>query len=471
MSGGAGVARNTVVLAIAQGAVLAVNFALWVHLARALGADRLGVLAVGLAVLSYAVLTVTLGFDAVGVREIARDPERERGLVADVLGVRLALSVAAAAAFAAVVPVLDDDGLYRAAVWVLGAQVFARAVQLDWVYQGRGQMGAVAARNVAAVVVTTAVALAVVRRPSDVVWAAAALSAGPVVANAGLLVAYARGGGRVRPRFDVGRWRVILAPAIPLAASALVSQVYYNVDKLMLEALRTTAEVGLYEAAYKLYALAAAPAGVLYLAFLPVLSGALGDRPAMRRAGRSYAGAMLTLGPPFACAGVVLAPDVLALLFGPGYGAAVPALRVLLTYAAVTYVSASYGVALLAWDEERAYMRAVLVGGAVNVVLNVALIAPLGPTGAALATLGSELAVMVGMAVRFRRVAGTVHGGALARALVLTVGGGLLPAWAATGTAAPLAVGVPAVVVATALGAWALGVVDPRALARAVVRR
>ena len=463
--------RNAATLGLAQGAVLALNFALWVHLARALEADRLGMLAFGLALLSYFVLAVTLGFDAIGVRELAREPEREGALVADVLGVRLTLAVVAGAAFAAVAVALPLGPLYQAAVLVLGVQVVARAVQIDWVYQGREQMGAVAVRNVAASAVSVGLALALVRRPADVVWAAAALSAGPLVANAGLLVAYAREVGVPRPRLHRGLWPTLLLPALPLAASALVSQIYYNADKLMLEALRTTAEVGLYESAYKVYALAIAPAGVLYLAFFPVLSGALGDADAMRRTARAFASTLVALGPPFAFAGVVLAPAVVDLLFGAEYAAAVPALRILLVYSTVTYVSMGFGVPLLTWNEERAYLRAVVVGGVANVALNVALIAPLGTTGAALATLGSEVAVLLGMAFHFRRVTGAVHLAPLVRGVVLCVGGGVAPAWAASALGVPLVGGIPAVVLATFLGAWALGLVDPRAAVVAVVTR
>ena len=465
------VARNVVALGLAQGVTLVLGFVLWVHLGRALGAEGLGMVAFGLALGAYFVLAVTLGFDAVAVREAARTPGREAEIVRPLLGVRLALALAATATFAAVVLTLRLGRVYQAVVLVLGARVAARAVQLDWVYQARERMGVVAARNVAEAGVMVALALALVHEPDDAVWAAVALAIGPWVANVGVGALYVREAGWPRPSFDWRAWRALLVPALPLTASALVSMIYYNADKLVLEALRTTAEVGLYEASYKLYALAIAVGGVLYLAFFPSLSTAHGSRASMRAAGRQFAGAMWAVGPPLALGAAVYAPELLALLFGAEYVAAALALRVLLVYAALVHVSMAFGVPLMAWDAETDYFRAVLTGGVANVVLNVLLIGPLGVTGAAVATLASESVVTVGMAVRYRQRTGTLLPDVAARAGVVAALGGLGPAAAAHALGVPIFGAVPLVLAATLGAAWASGLAEPRALLAAVLRR
>lgn len=471
MSGARRLARNVLSLGLAQGVTLALGFVLWVHLGRTLGADRLGMIAFGTALLSYFVLAVSLGFDAVGIREAARDRDREAVLVPTLVSVRLALAGATTVVFAAVVLVLRLEPIYQLAVLVMGVQIVARAIQLDWVYQAREQMGTAAARNVGQAALTVVIALAMVRGPEDVVWAAVALTAGPLVANAVLFAVYVRQSGAPRLRVDGRAWRALLAPALPLAASAFVSQIYYNADKLMLEAIRTTAEVGLYEAAYKLYALAIAVAGVLYTAFFPMLSAALGDARAMTAAGARYASALWAIGPPFALGGAVYAPELLGLVFGADFLPATAALRVLLVYAALVHVSMAFGIPLLTWNAEIAYMRAVLAGGVANVILNLVLIAPLGPTGAALATLASEAVVTVGLAVRYRRITGTLLPGVAARGLAVALGGGLAPALAARALGVPIFGTIALVAAATGAAVWASGLVDLRALATLLLRR
>ncbi|MEL7474487.1 MAG: oligosaccharide flippase family protein, partial [Planctomycetota bacterium] len=368
-------------LALAQVATLGAGFVVWVHLGRVLGAERLGMVAFGMALVSYFVLIVTLGFDAVAVRETARNDAKEAEILPLLLGARLALAVGATAAFLGTTVALDLAPIYQSTVLVVGVLIAARAVQLDWVYHAREEMGVAALRNAGAALVTVAVALATVRSPDDVIWAAAALAAGPSVANLVLVAVYARERGVPRPRFAPREWATLLAPALPLAASGFVMQLYYNVDKLMLEGFRTTAEVGLYESGYKLYALAIAAASVLYPAFFPALSGAFGDGAAMRRAGERFGAALLALGPPFALAAAVYAPELLALIFGMEFVPATPALRLLFVYAGLSYVNMTFGVPLMAWNDEKSYLRAAVAGAVANVVLNVALIPRFGSVG------------------------------------------------------------------------------------------
>lgn len=463
--------RNVSVLALAQAAAMALGFVLWVHLGRTLGTEGLGMLAFGLALVSYFVLTVALGFDVVGIREVKRAPGLEARIVPEILGVRLVLAGVATLVFAGVVLSLRLGAAYQAAVLVLGGQVVARSFQLDWVYQARERMGVTSAQQVTSAAVTAAIALTLVRGPEDLLVAAGALVAGQAVANLGVFALYAREAGVPRPRFERAAWKALLAPALPLAASSLVSQVYYNADKLMLEWLRVTAEVGLYEAAYKLFALAVAPASVLYVAFYPRLAGAYGERSTMRAEGRRYGSVMLALGPPLSLACAVLAPDLIALVFGDEYLGATMALRVLLVYAAFVYLSMTYGVPLMAWNAEKAYFRAILAGGVANVILNVALIAPFGPVGAAVATFASEAVVTVGMAWHFRRHTGTLIPDTLVRAAAVAAMGGLAPAWIGDHLGLPIFATLPMAALTTLAAGWATGLLTPRVLADTLLRR
>lgn len=470
MSAGRRVARSVVTLGVAQVATMGLNLVLWAHLGQRLGPEQFGVVGFGLALLSYFILAVTLGFDAVGIREVAREPAGERRLVRDVLGIRLTLGVVSTVAFCLVVAVVAPDRLARLALFVLGAQILSRAVQLDWVYQGRERMGLVAVRNAGAAAASVGLALALVRDPGDLVLAALALAAGPWLANLGLLGAYSREAGTPLPRADVAAWKALLVPALPLAASSFVNQIYYNVDKLMLAGLRSTVDVGLYEAGYKLFAIAVAPAAVLYPAFYPALSAAFGDAEAMRQRSRAFASALVAVGLPLSAGGAVLAPDLVDLVFGEAYAGAVPALRVLFSAAGVTYLGMAFGSPLMAWNRERDYMKAVFAGGAANLVLNAILIVPLGPVGAAAATLASELLVMAGMAWRFRRQTGTLYPTVLLRGLAAAGLGGVAPAAAAQALGWPVLASLAAVGVGTVVAAGAVRLVTP-ADVRAILRR
>ena len=464
MSAGRRIAGNVGALAVSKVATLGLSFAVWVHLARTLTPDGVGVLTYGTALLAYFVLVVALGFDAVTVREIARDRDRARDLVPTVLGLRLVLLGGAAAVYAVLVWVLPQTPAERTVLLVLGGLLVVRAVQLDWVYQGLEEMGTIAIRDVAASAIAAGGAFAFVRGPDDVLPAAAAIVAGPLLSNASLLVAYGRRYGLAWPRFDRAAWLAVLLPALPLVASAFVSEIYYSLDKIMLEGLRTTSEVGLYGVAYKVFALSIAPTGVLYGAFFPAIAATLGSPERMRSVSEVYARLQFGIGCAVTAAGVVFADVLVVAVFGAEYAEAGGALRLLFLNAGVIYANMVFGVPLMAWDRQGAYFRAVAAGGVANVALNVALIRPFGIEGAALATLLSEAVVLVGLATLYRGMAGRVFAGVAARAVGVALVGAALPAAVLVNFGVSVFVAAPVVAVVSLGALWASGLVALPAL-------
>jgi O-antigen/teichoic acid export membrane protein len=96
-------------------------------------------------------------------------------------------------------------------------------------------------------------------------------------------------------------------------------------------------------------------------------------------------------------------------LFGARFRAAGTPFVLLICVVAIVIVSMNFGNVLLATGDERRYAVGVTTGAVVNVLLNLVLIPAYGTTGAAVATIAAESAVMVYMLVRFTRVLGPVR--------------------------------------------------------------
>ena len=453
-------ARNAGLLTIARAASLGLNFVVWVHLARVLAPERFGVLGFGLALVGYFVLVVTLGIDMVGIREIARDRSRVAELVADVVSLRLLLGLAAGAGYLVTVWVLPQPPLYRVVLTALGLHVLVRAFQLDWVFVAVEEVSVVAWREFMASVLMTAGVLLFVRSPEAVVLAALFVTGAPLASTAAMWVRYRADFGPVRLWRRQANWGSILRPALPLAASALMIEVYTNLDRLMLEAFRPTAEVGWYTAAYKAATFGLVPTTVLYAVFFPFLSSALGDPAEMAARGRTYARALYAFGAPVALAAPFLATPAMTLVFGDAYAVAGPALALLLANVGVMYLNMSLGTPLMAWDLQTPYMWTVVAGGVANVILNVLLIPSYGMEGAAVATLASESVVFIGLVYLYRQTTGSTPFALLWRAVLAAAVGAVPPAaWAAYADW-PVLVGVGTSVLGYAITAWAFGVVD-----------
>ncbi len=469
MSVGSRIAKNAGLLTLARGGTLALSFVTWAYLARVLSAEPLGQIGVGLALVSYFGLLVALGFDAVAMREVARRPDQLRRMVNEVIAMRGVLLLIAALVYLAVVAILDRPSEYKVVLLVAGAQLVARALSLDWVFIATEQIGVIAGRELGSAALMMAGTVAFVHGPEDVVLATAFVVGAPLLSTLAMWVSYRRRHGPVQPRVNVTAWRGLLSAGLPLAASALMIELFSTLDRLMLEGLRTTEEAGLYFGAYKVLAIALVPPSILYPVFFASLASTFGTKADMRKQGRTFARALLAFGVPIALAGPVLATGAIVLVNGPGFADAGVALAILLVNAGVVHVNAAIGTPLMAWNLQVPYMWAVVTGGVVNVVMNVALIPPFGIEGAAVATLVSEVVVGAGLLIVYRRATGDIPLGSLRRVVPATVIGALAPvalgSWLGWPTLVSAVVGLLSYAVAT----WIFGVVD-RDWIRSVLR-
>ena len=431
-------ARNAGALALARGATMLLKLGVAARLTRVLDPEGFGVLGYGLALLAFFGLIGTLGLDVLGTREAARSPERAADLAARVVGLRLALASAAYAVYGVVLVLLPVGPAVRVVLLVQGALLLVQALDVQWLYSGLERMGPVAVRNVFADVLQLVCVLVFVREPEHLLRAAAIATGTAAVVAGGMWASYRRDFGPLRPRVDLAAWRALLRPALPLAASALMVTIYYTSDRLFLGWLRGPADVGHYEAAYRLMGVVLAPSQILYQAFFPSLSKGVGDLAEMQAGGRAFARVTVAVGMPLAALVGVCAVPLIEWFAGADYAPAAAPLAVLMVASGVIYINIVFGQSLLAWDAHRPYVEAVVAGAVVNLLLNPFVIPAYGPVGAAWTTVAAEVTALVRVAFAYRHLTGELPWPALARALAVASVGTALPAWALLRADAPL---------------------------------
>ncbi|HEX9952119.1 MAG TPA: oligosaccharide flippase family protein [Rubricoccaceae bacterium] len=457
------IAANAGALAASQSVALALNFVTWAYLARTLEPSQYGILGFGMALLAYFTVVVQLGFDAVVMREGARAPERLPRLAGELTALRLVLCVAAFALYAAVVFALPRPPEFRLALLALGLNLVVLATRLNWAFQAVEEMRPVAVRDSVVAVLNAVAVFALVRRPEQVVMAAVLTAGVPLLGNGWLWTAYRRRFGALRLVFDRVAWGALLRPALPLAASALLIEVYVRMDQVMLEFLYSTETVGLYSAAARFTSLAQLPANVAFGAFFPAVAAVLGSADLMRERGRQLARVLLPIGLVIAAAGPWLAHDALVFVYGEAYAPAAAALGWLLVNTGVIHFNMAIGIPLMAWDLQKPYMWAVLGGAIVNVALNILLIPPFGMVGSAAATLAAQSTVLVLIARLYRRETGELPFTSVLPSLAVAAAAAGVAA-AGTVLGAPILLTGPLVVGTAAAMGWRLNMVDVAAL-------
>ncbi|HYD31882.1 MAG TPA: flippase [Azospirillaceae bacterium] len=409
-------ARNLGAMTLGKVVVVASGLVTTGWLARALGPENYGILGFGGALLAYFALMVNLGLSTWAVGEIARDPARVPRLAANILTLRLLLAGAVYTAYALVVATIEPPGVVRLVLLVQGTQLLAGALTLDFVYQGIERMGVIATREIGAAVFNMMLVVMLVRGPDDVVTAAAVTAAALVINALLMLARYIRDFAVPWPRIDTALWRGMLVTTAPLAVSLVAWAVHQNLDMVMLGFMAPREQVGLYAAAYKVLLLVGMVAGIVMNVFLPALASAHGDLAAMRRRMAAYATAMALVGAPMAAGGLLLAPEILWVVFGARFVEAAPALRLLMAAGALVFINMTLGNPLLVWHRQKAYMVAMLAGAVTNAALNIVLIPRWGIEGAAAATLAAEVVSFIGMLALHLRTVGRLPIGIFVRA-------------------------------------------------------
>lgn len=279
----------------------------------------------------------------------------------------------------------------------------SRAVEA--VFQAHFRLGPVAIANVAGQLAQLALTAAVAVGGGSVVWFAIPAVAGEMVIFAWKLASVRRIQS-IRLNFDWSAWRQLLAEAAPLALGSIMATLYYRVDSVMLSKLDTFSSVGIYSVAYKFVDL------VHYLPkalMVPVLAMLVRSWPDdVHRFAETFRRAFLILvlaGTLVAVEFAVFAEPLITLLYGSRYSTGADAGRLVVAAECIGGLGMLAFTVLVAMGRNRLYPFATLAGLAVNVGLNLVLIPRASYFGAAVATLVTEVLVVVMLIVPVARMA------------------------------------------------------------------
>lgn len=374
------------VAALAAGDLVnkAARFAAVVVLTHALPLDQYGLLNVGVALGGIAVVLTRLGLPDLGAREAAIAPQ-DRDTLAGRIITPQAASFGALTCAACCVVLLIKPGAVPF-VLLSAASTLGLILSADWLLRGMERMVPLALATAAGGIVTLAGSLIVAAASNSALAGLAALAAGELIAA----IWTVRSAQLARiPRPSLRGARGLLRESWPLAVAGAVTYAYYaNIDTVLLAATRSVEEAGLYSGPYRLF-LALNTTGIFAAyAILPLAARALEAR-APQQAQALILGLLPALaGFGLLCLGVaeVLGGRLLEVVFGEPFGAMATTFVILC--AAVPWYAVGYpvGYSAIASGHHRRLLTGAAVAAVLNLVLNAALIPPLGPEGAGIAT-------------------------------------------------------------------------------------
>jgi len=399
-SSGEGLSARIVFKAAADAGGKAVTLVVTMAAARTLVADAFGVLALGMATGWLLGIATDAGLSMYLARETARHRDRARALASEVMTTRTGMAYTAAALVALFVSRFVPSHWRLQFLLVVLAQLTSAVLEtLYHLFRGLGRSEIESAIHLSQRVVTVVLAFVVLWWWPRLDLLGAALLAPPAVA---LAVAWCltpfqilRTEEKFVPEAQASdRYltpSTFLRDVLPLGAATLISALYFRCDLYFIERWNGLEAVGAYNAVFRLIeALRLLPAAVMAVTF-PMLCQAVDTRLVQRIGGWLTAAGILMLGLT-----ALASPLIVRTVYGAPFEPAAPALRVLALALPFFFLNYALTHQVIGWDGQRAYLRIVSLALVANVLANLWLVPELGITGAAAATVLTELVVTAG---------------------------------------------------------------------------
>ncbi len=378
------------------------TFAFFVVLSRVYGQEGLGEYSFAMALTGLFALFGDFGLYNLTIKEASRHPAGVRELLGRVLALRLVLALASFAGLLAVLPLLPISPQGRLVVLLIGAYQYAYRITNGFaaIFVARERMGVVALLELALRLLSSLAGVAVALLGGSLVLAVAALPALAVleIFAAGWLVMRRHGAPRLAGGFS--SLAATAREAAPYGLSSVLFQLQSRVDVFLLGLLLGVAAAGVYNAAYRVIFLVSFLTYYAGVALFPAATRLFEEgREELVRLYRATLRSFALLGVPAAAGLALVAPDLVALIYGPEFEASAPVLRGLAPLLLLSGLKNFLSFFLMSCDRQVARVKVQSAAAAASVLAQLILIPLFGLLGAVAAGLVAE-ALLVACLIR-----------------------------------------------------------------------
>ncbi|MBU0473476.1 MAG: flippase [Bacteroidetes bacterium] len=373
-----------------------IAFITTIYLARVISPEGFGILGYATAFVSYFLLFIDFGFDIISVKKIANDKNIISKYINNIISFRILLASAIFFVLVVVILFINETLIIKLALLITGLNLFVQSFATEFVFQATEKINYLSIKVVVKNIIILVLVLLFVKSISDVLIVVGISILANLIMSIWLFKKYTKLFAKFTWSIDRGFLKSLFLESFPLIISSFMITIYYNLDMVMLGNIKTQTEVGIYNAAYKIFMIGLIPLAAIVRIFLPSLSK-INESKVLKRTIKNYGIMMLSSGILIAVVIFFSAKVVVNFAYGNEYIASVFPLMILALNVLVISVNVFFGNPLTVWGKQKAYSVAITFGAIVNIILNLVLIPKYSYNGAALATLLSEVAVFIGV--------------------------------------------------------------------------
>ena len=219
---------------------------------RYLGKEGFGNYATVLAFLSFFSAIADLGLYSTVTREISREEADEKKIMGNIFALRLAVSFGVMILAPVFVFLFPYPREVKQAIMIIAVSfLFSSSYQvLNGIFQKNLAMDRVAISELIGKIIQVVFVFYAIENNLGFLWIIASLLFN-MIAGFFLVYFFSKKYISFSLKFDLVYWKKFIKESYPLGIAAIISFIYFKIDTILLSILKTGAEVGIYNVAYK----------------------------------------------------------------------------------------------------------------------------------------------------------------------------------------------------------------------------
>lgn len=398
--------KNTFWLMIAEAATKGVGFLILVWLARHFGPEIYGKWAFALSFVTIFSILADFGFSILTVREIARDKLKSAKYIDNIVVMKLVLGFLSLGLMALIIQFLSKDPETVKLVYFLGIYIILNtfATFFQSIFRANEKMQyETTCRILQSLSLVILAAFFILNKGSILTISYAYVGAVLIGVVFSLLFVW-----RYFTKFflaiDFQTSKKLLKEAWPFGVSSFAIALYFYSSSVILGIMRSNAEVGFYNAGFRIISALFPIVGILSFSFFPQMSRAFKENyNKFRNIIAKYTIVMFGVGLPFGIGGFIVAPELINFFYGEKYLQAVIPFQILVWFLALNFISSTYSNSLFSCDKQKYVLRATIIGALFNIILNLIFIPKYGIIGAAVIMVLTEAVIFFNLFIILRK--------------------------------------------------------------------
>lgn len=364
--------------------------------ARYLGPSNFGLINYAATYTSFFASFCTLGINSVIVKNFVDHPDEEGETIGSAILLRTFSSILSVVMMMCITLIADrGETTTHIVVFLCGIGVVFQVMDtINYWFQSRLQSKYATAATVISYTVVSVYKIWLLATGKSVEWFAISTSIDYLVVAIFLLIMYRKHNGP-QFRYSKRKAKELFASSYHFILAGLMVSIYGSTDKFMLKQMLDEAEVGYYSTAASLCNTWVFLLTAIIDSLYPVILQSFDNKKLFERKNKQLYAIVFYVSVVVSCGLSLLASPIIDILYGSAYAPAAAPLRIITWYTAFSYLGVARNAWIVSYNKQN-HLKYLYVGAAVtNVILNAFMIPLWGSSGAALASLLTQISTIL----------------------------------------------------------------------------